>query len=224
MVHNHRFTKSFLSSSLLISICFSSVLVFPQDIVASDDITGGASVFVFRKSRKAPQEKAAGRQLRGNPAKGRVDRSRYDAQLAANRKKRAAQAKSNQALIAKNRAKQQRNAKLAAANTLTAKADALLESKQTDQAIATYREALKNNPKDEDARSGLSDALLAKGIDAAGDTNNISAAVYFDEAVTLDPKNDVAYARLGDLYDAKNDSTKARFNYERALEINPELS
>src|SRR5215203_3770241 len=147
MVHNHRFTKSFLSSSLLISICFSSVLVFPQDIVASDDITGGASVFVFRKSRKAPQEKAAGRTMRTSGSKRRSGGNRYDAQLASNRKKRVAQAKANQALLAKNRSQQQRNVKVTPANTLTltAKADTLLESKQTDQAIAAYRAALKND-------------------------------------------------------------------------------
>ncbi|HUR99663.1 MAG TPA: tetratricopeptide repeat protein [Pyrinomonadaceae bacterium] len=222
MFRNLHSAKSFFSSILLISICFSGMLVFPQDIVASDDITGGASVFVFRKSRKAPQEKAAGRSVRAGSAKGRSSRNRYDTQLAANRKKRSAQVKANQALLAKNRS-QQRNAKLTLSNTLTAKADALLESKQTDQAIATYREALKNNPKNADAKSGLSDALVAKGIDTAGDTNNISAGVYFDEALTLDPMNDVAYAKLGDLYDAANDSAKARMNYEKALQINPEM-
>ncbi|MEO8573849.1 MAG: tetratricopeptide repeat protein, partial [Pyrinomonadaceae bacterium] len=174
--------------------------------------------------RKAPQEKAAARPMRSGSAKARSGHNRYDAQFAANRKKRAARTKANQALLAKNRAQQQRNAKVTLSNTLTAKADIFLESKQTDQAIATYREALKNNSKNEDAKSGLSDALVAKGIDAAGDTNNMSAAVYLDEAVTLDPKNDVAYAKLGDLYDAGNDSAKARLNYEKALEINPDLA
>ena len=224
MFRNQHFPKSVLSSLILISICFSGILVFPQDIVASDDITGGSSVFVFRKSRKAPQERAAGRPLRNGSAKARVGRNRYDTQLAANRKRRSTQSKANHALLAKNRAKQQRNVKVTQATTLTAKADALLESKQTDQAIAAYREALKNDPKNEDAKAGLSEALAAKGIDVAGDTNNPSAAVYLEEAVTLDPKNEVAYAKLGDLYDAKNDATKARLNYEKALEINPDLT
>lgn len=217
--------KSFFSSTVLISICFSTLIVFPQDMVASDDIlTGGASVFVFRKSRKEPQLKATGRAMRNPAAKSRYARHRYDAELAANRKRRVAQSKENQALLARNRARQQQAARLAQSNTLTAKADVLLESKQTDQAIATYREALKSNPKNDAARSGLSEALVVKGIDAAGDANDMSGAMYFEEAVTLDPNNDVAYAKLGDIYNAANDPNRARLNYEKALQINPELT
>jgi len=223
MFRNRTFTKTFFSSLVLASISLSTIFVFPQDIIASDDITGGSSVFVFRKSRKEPQQKAAGRSMRASAASGRAGRSHYDSQVAANRKKRVARAKANQAQLAKNRA-QQRNAKFATSNTLTAKAETELDAKQVDKAIATYREALKDNPKNEDAASGLSDALVAKGIDVAGDTSNPAAIVYFEEAVKLDPKNDVAFAKLGELYDAKNDSANARVNYEKALQTNPELT
>lgn len=214
--------KSIISSLVLFCLNLSCIFVFPQDLVASDDITGGASVFVFRKSRKEPQEKAAGRPLRaGGGRAGSHKARRFDTQVASNRKRRAEKAKVNQAQLAKAR---QRNAKLTLSNTQTAKADGLLESKQSDQAIAMYREALKNNPKNEDAKLGLSDALTAKGTDVAGDTNNAAATVYLEEAVTLDPKNDVAFAKLGEVYDAKNDPAKARSNYEKALAINPELT
>lgn len=224
MFRNQPLAKSVFSSAVLLSISFSTIFVFPQDIVASDDITGGgSSVFVFRKSRKEPHEKAAGRAMKAGGGRGRAGRSgRYDTQVAANRKKRVTKAKANQAVLAKST--RQRNAKLTLSNTQTAKADGLLESKQTDQAITTYREALKNNPKNEDAKSGLSDALVAKGIEVAGDTNNPAATVYLEEAVTLDPTNDVAYAKLGEIYDAKNDASKATLNYEKALKINPELA
>lgn len=215
--------RSLFSTVVLLSVNLSCLLVFPQDIVASEDITGGSSVFVFRKSRKEPQEKAATRGLRSGGGRVRVNKARYDTQVASNRKKRAAQAKTNQELLAKNRARQ-RNAKITLSTTLTAKADGLLESKQLDPAIATYREALKNNPANTDAKLGLSDALAAKGIEVAGDSNNIAAAVPLEEAVTLDPKNDVAYAKLGELYDSRNDTSKARSNYEKALQINPELT
>ena len=107
-------------------------------------------------------------------ASGRAGRNRYELQAAAYRKKRIVRAKANQAQLAKNRT-QQRNAKIATSNTLTAKAETQLDAKQVDQAIASYREALKNNPKNEDAASGLSDALVAKGTDVAGDTSNPAA-------------------------------------------------
>jgi tetratricopeptide (TPR) repeat protein len=223
MFRNQPFARSFFSSVILFAVSFSTILVFPQDIVASDDITGGASVFVFRKSRKEPQEKAAGRAMRAGGSRGKAGRNRYDAQFAANRKRHTAPSKVNPTVLAKNRAPQ-RNAKTTSSATLTAKADALLEAKQIDQAIAAYREARRSDPKNDGARSGLSDALVAKGIDVSGDTNNAAATVYLEEAITLDPKNDVAYAKLGEIYDSKNDDGQARANYEKALAINPELS
>ncbi|MEO8042859.1 MAG: tetratricopeptide repeat protein, partial [Acidobacteriota bacterium] len=223
MFRNQPLNRSFFSSAVLLSISFSTIFVFPQDIVASDDITGGSSVFVFRKSRKEPHEKAAGQAMRAGGGRGRAGRNRYDAQFAAMRKKHVTQAKANQTVVAKNRAPQ-RNPKITQSNTFAAKADGLLDAKQYDQAIAAYREALKNNPKNDAARSGLSDALVGKGIEVAGDTNNPGAIAYLDEAVTFDPKNDVAYAKLGEVYDAKNDDDQARLNYEKALAINPELS
>src|SRR6187397_3135632 len=97
-------TRSVCSSLVLASIGFSTIFVFPQDIIASDDLTGGSSVFVFRKSRKEPQEKSAGRAMRAGGARGKGGRSRYDSQVAANRKKRVARAKANEAQLATNRA------------------------------------------------------------------------------------------------------------------------
>jgi tetratricopeptide (TPR) repeat protein len=223
MFRNQPLLKSFFSSTVLLSISLSTIFVFPQDIVASDDITGGASVFVFRKSRKEPQEKAAGRAMRAGGGRGKAGHNRYDSQLAANRKRHAAQTKVNPTVLAKSRAPQ-RNAKTTSSAALTAKAAASLEAKQVDQAIAAYREAMRSDPKNDEARFGLSDALVAKGIDVAGDTNNAAATVYLEEAIALDPKNDIAYAKLGEIYDAKNDDVKARANFEKALAINPELS
>lgn len=223
MFRNKPLAKSFISSLVFFSVNLSCIMVFPQDIVAADDITGGASVFVFRKSRKEPQEKAAGRGTRAGGGRVRSGKGGFEAQVAANRKRRTTQAKTNQATLARNRARQ-RNARIAQSETLTAKADGLLDAKQIDPAIAAYREALKNNPQNDDAKLGLSDALAAKGIEVAGDTNDVAAATYLEEAVTLDPKNDVAYAKLGEVYDARNDASKARLNYERALQINPELT
>ncbi|MBK7393720.1 MAG: hypothetical protein IPI64_10545 [Chloracidobacterium sp.] len=52
-------------SLLVIASFFFALLPLPssvaaQDLVATDDIAGGSSVFVFRGSRKAPQARAGG--------------------------------------------------------------------------------------------------------------------------------------------------------------------
>ena len=94
------FAKFFVSSVVSFSLLASTILVFPQDLVASDDVSGGASVFVFRKSRKEPQEKAAGRSARSGGGRAVVSKNRYTTQVAANRQKRVAKAKQSTTVAA----------------------------------------------------------------------------------------------------------------------------
>ena len=221
MFRSRSIARFVVSAVVSFSICASTILVFPQDLVASDDVSGGASVFVFRKSRKEPQEKAAGRSARSGGGRAAVSKNRYSTQVAANRQKRVTKAK--QSTVASNRT-QQRNSKISLANTLVARADSSLEKGEVDRAIVDYREALRAVPTHANAKAGLSEALTAKGIESAGDTGNNAAVPYLTEAISLDPANDVAFAKLGEVYDANNDPAKARTNYEKALQINPELS
>jgi len=201
--------------------------VAAQDLVATENVTGGSSVFVFRESRKKPQARGAGGRIGvgeagggggGAGAGGRARSSRANAQLAAAaQKRRAAAAKKRAAIAAANQ-----RAKLS--NTLTAKAEGFLDNNQTDLAITNYRAALVQNAKNTRAAEGLSNALTAKGIEVAGETNNEAAITYFTEAVKYDKTNDVAYAKIGAIYDAQGKNDTAILNYEKAIAINPEYS
>ena len=214
---------------LTISIFFQGFLVYPQDLVASEDITGvggSSSVFVFRQSRKKPQAKSAGSfgyvssRSNGRGAGVRTTNVRY---VAATRKRSESRRKAAAAEVARNRAaRATQQAKLS--DTLTAKADTLMDQNQVDQAVDTYRQALKANPKNANATSGLSDALTAKGVAAAGDSAQMAGAQYLEEAVTLDPKNHVAYAKLGDIYAAGDQTERAVQDYEKAIAIDPTLT
>jgi superkiller protein 3 len=216
--------------SLVISIsAFLSILPCPgtinaQDLVATEDVTGGSSVFVFRESRKKPQAKSAGMRVTlgagmGGGGGARSRGSRVNTQImAAAQKRRADAARKRAAAIAA------ANRKAALSNTLTAKAEGFLDNNQTDLAISSYRAALIQNPKNARASDGLSNALTAKGIDVAGETNNEAAIPVFEEAVKYDKQNDVAYAKLGAIYDSKCKMDKATLNYEKAIAINPEYS
>lgn len=218
-----------LSVSVFLPLLPASVVVHAQDLVGSEDLGGGSSVFVFRESRKKSHSRSAGGSSilggggsGGGAAGGAAGsaRSRTNAQIAAAAKKRRAAAiaaRKRAAVAAANR-------KIALSNTLTAKAEEFLDNDQTDLAITNYRAALVQNPKNTRASDGLSNALTAKGIDVAGDANNMGAAPYFEEAVKLDKQNDVAYAKLGALYDTKGQGDKAIANYEKAIAINPDYS
>ena len=200
-------------------VCPFSTL-YCQDLVASEDIGGGSSVFVFRESARKPQVKAAaGGGGIARAARGGGSRKRIDSNYVAMRRKRTV-TKTGQT-TAKGPAPA---AKIKLSQTLTAKADGQMTAGETDLAIASYREALKNNPKNVAANDGLSDALTAKGIDASGPNNSEAGVVYLEEAVKLDPKNEVAYAKLGEIFVAGQQTERGIQNYEKALAVKPDFS
>ncbi len=217
----------FLSVSVFVGLLpFPPAVTAAQDLVATEDVAGGSSVFVFRESRKKPQARSAGGRailgegIGGGGGVARARSARSNAQIASAAQKRRAAAiaaRKREAVAAANR-------KVKLSNTLTAKAEGFLDNNQPDLAITNYREALVQNPKNTRASDGLSNALTAKGIVVAGDTNNEAALTYFNEAVKFDKKNDAAYAKMGAIYDAKGQKDQAAANYEKALAINPEYT
>src|SRR4051794_16147663 len=104
-----------LSVSAFLSSLPHPAIVKAQDLVASEDIAGGSSVFVFRESRKKRQSKSADRReaLADHARSGRSS-----AQIAASAQKRR-----QSAIAARNRAAvvAAANRKIRLSNTLTAK-------------------------------------------------------------------------------------------------------
>ncbi|MEP6848044.1 MAG: tetratricopeptide repeat protein, partial [Acidobacteriota bacterium] len=218
--NHHTLIRIFLAFSLILSAMPYGTAVRAQDIIASDDISGGSSVFVFRQSRKKPQVRSAHMQAYASRgAAGSVSRRRVNAYVASHtRTRRTPSLVKNTASI---RAAAAEKRRIALSNTLTATADKMFESKDVDGAIANYRQARKEYPKNTNAKDGLSDALTAKGITVAGDSGNLNGAEFLAEAVTLDPKDLAAYAKLGEIYDANDQNAKAIESYESALRIDP---
>lgn len=223
MFRTSHFIKIFFSFLAFVSISFNGVpVVLAGDIVATEDVVAGSSVFVFRDSSKRPQERAGGSiGLGGNRKKSY--REKVNTQIAAARKKKADAAKARAAAVAAAR-KKERLAKLKLSNTLAASAETKMGSGDVAGAIVDYRSSLKANPKNAESLSGLSEALTASGLQTAGEDNNEAAVPLFDEAVKLDPKNEVAFTKLGEIHDARGRNALAITNYEKALAIDPEMS
>ena len=209
-----------IAAGLVISILAPSVNLFSQDLVGTEDIGGGSSVFVFRESSKKPQVKAAG----GSGVVGRAGRGggrrHIDSAYMASKRKHSTVAKSGPAV----RRPPSAAAKLKLAQADIAQAATHMQAGQTDAAIAAYRDALKNDPKNVQALEGLSDALTTKGIEAAGSTNSESGVAFLEEAGKLDPKNSVAFAKLGEVYTSGGQTELGIANYEKALAIDPTLT
>ena len=212
-----RFTAVLILASIVVGNLFFLRPATAQDLVATEDLVGGSSVFVFREGRKKPQRHAGVGRVRARRDDARATRVSSQAAASARRRRLAEIARRKQLARSTGR-------KAAISNSLTAKAEQFLDADKIDLAITNFRAALAEDAKNVRASQGLSVALTAKGIETAGETNNAAAAPLFEEAVRLDPQNDAAFAKLGAIYDAEGRQADAITNYERAIAINPDYA
>jgi Flp pilus assembly protein TadD, contains TPR repeats len=221
--------KAFFTVLVLGTFLMQSFAVFSQDIVTSEDISGGSSVFVFRQSRKTTQTKVAFRStVKRNTAAKTETRRKVQAQIVAYNKSKQQQRpktkvdinKVDKNTVAAKTAAQ----KIKASEDLTGAADIFLERGETDLAIEYYQQAIALNPKNENAKIGLSEAYVARGNETAGRVRPTDTIGFFQKAIELNDKNAAAYAALAEIFDEQNQSDKALENYEKALALSPELT
>jgi len=243
-----RTVNSVAALLILCGFIWNLVGISAQDIVSSDDISGGSSVFVFRKSSKVPQTKASSRAqpLKRSLAQRTETRKKVREQIStvakiqptrkrtpkvdpalvaaalstgANRNPRAPGVKSPQEKKpAPEASKEQASIALAGA------AEVYLDRKEIDKAIEYFKESIRLNPQNSAATMGLSEAYVRKGDDALENISPESSTFFYDEAIKLDAKNSAAYAGLGQAKDALQQDDQALTNYLKALELNASLS
>ena len=112
---------------------------FAQDVVTSDDFSGGASVFTFRESRKAKQKKAAvksGFVASRSVSQRKKSRSKVKTQLVAKNKPRPRSKSIEPTAVAKT-APKTAAAKLKASNDFAGVGETQLDRNETDEAIAS---------------------------------------------------------------------------------------
>jgi tetratricopeptide (TPR) repeat protein len=223
MILNKQKIKFFFSSIVILSFLFGDFTQKAQDLVPSADLSLGASVFVFRKSRTNPQSKSTSRQYFLRNSSGRTSASRqwFRNNTAVSYKRKSSKSGSNLTAQNQNKARNAAATRNKLSETLTAKADALLENKQTDTAIETYKNALKNNPQNTNAKLGLSEAYIIKGDETLQANGREEAKSFYQEAVKADDSNYASFAKLGQLLEDMKLRDDALVNYEKALKINP---
>lgn len=239
MKNRKQWQKVFFSAFVIWTVLLNGLLIKSQDIVTSEDFSGGSSVFAFRSSRKTAQVKAS---FRSNSVKSSV------AQRSAARKKVSSQAI---AAVSKQRPKTEKvdpNALLAANNgkpgkpgkpdtpaiktatkedtsiAMAGAAETYLEKNDIANAIQYFQTAIELDPKNNRAKLGLSEAFTRSGDDAFDKTSPDSAVAFYQKAIKFNDQNAAAYAGLGAAFEANESDDKAIENYAKALTLDKELT
>jgi tetratricopeptide (TPR) repeat protein len=194
-----------------------------QDLVAISSITGGSSVFVFRNVAKAVKRTIVTikptftKAQRVETAK-RVKRQYEQIAKVAPRRPRAPQVDPVRNPLAKSLPPAQGAIRFAGVGEF------YLAKGDIDLSLAAFRDALELDETNKLARSGYSDALVARGNDLLSKDEAAKAKPMFLEALKFDPANAPAFFGLAEAYSELNETADAIANYEKALESDPKLT
>lgn len=215
-------SRKFLSGVLVLGmLLLSAPAGFAQDVVTSDDFSGGASVYTFKENRKAKKKSAAvknGYLPRRNVARQNRSRQSLKSQIANARSRRTRPrfksvdpmtvAKTNPRTVA---------AKNKAALDNAGAAESYLDANNSTAAITSFEKALALNPKYTDARLGLSEAYGRRGDELAEAGKPVEAKAAYQNSIKQDPTNAGAQAGLASIYEAEGNRTMAIASYEKAV-------
>jgi superkiller protein 3 len=201
--------------------------LYGQDLVPVSDISGGSSVFVFRGSSKASPQRFVSRQRSRRSKAQRIETARkiktqYE-QLARVAPRRAREkAVDPENLPDAIRIKSMPRAE--ASKLFAGVGEYYIDSKDTDNAMKFFREALDLDPNNLVAPKGLSEALALKGNELLIKDQDTAAKAYFDEALKYNPNNAMAFYGLGELFAGRELDSESIANYERALRNDKDLT
>lgn len=233
-----RWLKAFFSGLILWSFLLNSIPVTAQgEIVTSEDISGGSSVFIFRRSSKAPQAKFAPK-AKPNRSKEQKAKSREAV------KKQIAKAPPRpikpviKPRVTPTPTPTQTGKKTPtptpqpvltatqkqASAALTAGAETYLKKGNFTEAIRQLREAIKLNPENGLAYAGLSRALTQRADSVYEKEGADFSIPIYEEALKNDPENAFAFAGLGAAYESMERDDLAFENYEKAISFDPDLT
>ena len=215
--------------SITTALCAASLLlctlmpVAGQDLVPVSNISGGSSVFVFRKAsapRRFTSSVKTSRSREQRVASAKRVRKQYETHSAETAKTtRSAVVSPDKATASIRTMKRQEASKVMAGS-----GEYYLQENDLDNAVDSFREAVTLDAANSKAKLGLSDALARKGNSLLDGPKATLAKSFFLESLKYDSKNAAAYLGLGELFADESDNAQALANYEKALAADPKLT
>jgi tetratricopeptide (TPR) repeat protein len=226
---NHR-QKWIFTLVLLSTFLIGSVPVWTQDVVTSEDFTGGSSAFVFKTSRKPVQRKVA---FRSNASLSRTKTAKLESikrvtkqtvTIAKVNPKRTRSKEVDPDTVKLGSVDLKRKTPQETSVIFAGVGEYYINQDNLDESVRWFRESVQLDAKNVNAKNGLSDALVLKGNQLLAQENYDIAKRFLDEAVLLNPKNAGAHAGLAEFYSAKNETENSIASYEKALSYDADLT
>lgn len=220
-----QFPRIILTFFTIWTFLIGSFLIIGQDLPPNEDLSLGASVFVFRSSGRTAQKKFVSSNKTKRSKTERVVaakkiRRQYETLAVVTTRRQRIKIVAPQVVVTDLKRKTDKEASV----ILTGSGQYYYEQNQLNEAISAYRDAIDLDAKNNDAKFGLSDALAALASDSLEKEKIQEARGLFNEAIELNDKNSVAQAGLGEIYDALNDNEKAIVSYEKTLALDNNLT
>lgn len=220
-----------VSAAFLILSSFACALPLrAQDVVTSEDFTGGSSAFVFRTSRRPAPKKTAFNSVsnvkRSATAKLETLKrvARQTVAVAKTNPKRQVSKEVDPSTVKLGSAELKRKTPQETSVVFAGVGEYWLRLDNLEESINWFRESSQLDPKNVRAKSGLSDALTRKGEKLLTQENYDIAKLIFNEALSNNPSNAGALAGLAEIASAKNDQNDAIANYEKAVKLDADLT
>ena len=217
--------RALISALLLASFLLASTAATAQDLVPVSSLTGGSSVFVFRSARQVVRRVAPV----AKPTRSKAQRLEVVVKI-----------KKQYDTLAKITPKINR-AKVVDPNKLPPNASRTLPPDQAsklfagvgeyyldkgdfEQSFDFFRDAIRLDTRNVNAKNGYSEALAMKGNDLIVKDNAEAAKGIFLEAINFNPNNSAALFGIGEVYSELNQQSEAIAAYEKSLKNDNKLT
>lgn len=232
MTGKNNWRKGIFTLFLLGTFLMNGLPVRAQDVVTSEDFTGGSSAFVFTSSRKAAQRKVASRTTVRRSKTAKVETAkRITKQAVKIAKVNPKRTKSKEvnpntletdSVAFKRKTPQETSIIFAGVGEYYLNTDS--PDNSVDKALEFFRESVMLDAKNNTAKLGLSEALARKGDQLLVNQKYDEAKLLYEEAIRNNPKNAAAFAGIAEFYSAKDETGDAIANYEKALGLDSDLT
>lgn len=219
-------TKGFLALIVILTLLMNALPSSAQELVSVSDITGGSSVFVFRKSAKAPPNKFVSKTRAVRTKTQRLETVRkVSKQYVALAKVTPRRVRVKAVDPNDPRMKEIARMEPGVASKLFAGVgEYYMDRDDYDNAIDFFRESASLDAKNQVARNGLSEALALKGNELLVKDSPAAARKFFEESLTYNNNNAPASYGLAEVFSSLEKDDEARVNYEKALANDKDLT